>query len=125
VYGTAIGLDPMEGFQLECKAKELLEGALARENAPYFLETSEVAQLAVVQLQADPPAAGVVASGLPGRSVEVSGVDGGRAREMLESPLWKVAWVVSDGDMTETTGEPHPRQRQIRGWFALLHPTDS
>jgi hypothetical protein len=129
-----------------------------REPPPYFLETAEAAQLAVARLRRTPPAGGVVATGLPGRSVvlraglqrqtlppgwlewdppdgvpvlvsnvETNGEDGGRARMLLESPDWRVLWVVADGEMSEMSevrGQKPERERQIRGWFALLEPVE-
>lgn len=126
-----------------------------REPPPYFLETAEAAQLAVAQLRRSPPAGGVVATGLPGRSVvlraglqrqtlppgwlewdppdgvpvlvsnvETNGEDGGRARTLIESPDWRVLWVVADGEMSEMSGQKPERERQIRGWFALLEPVE-
>lgn len=53
-------------------------------------------------------------------SVGASGEDGGRTLELLESPAWRVQWVVGDEDMATAAGLTPQRERWDRGWYALL-----
>ena len=53
-------------------------------------------------------------------SVGASGEDGGRTLRLLESPDWRVEWVVGDGDMATSVGLEPETERFDRGWYALL-----
>ena len=53
-------------------------------------------------------------------SVGAKGEDGGRTIQLLESPDWRVEWVVGDGDVALARGERPEMPRPERGWYALL-----
>jgi len=53
-------------------------------------------------------------------SVGAKGEDGGRTLRLLESPKWRVVWVVGDGDLALSQGQRPVMPRSERGWYALL-----
>lgn len=53
-------------------------------------------------------------------SVGAKGEDGGRTIRLLESPDWRVEWVVGDGDLALARGDAPEVPRPERGWYALL-----